>query len=95
MFLTDSPLNDLLKAAERGVSQKVSLVGVRVLGILMYTFTGPFQKAFEAEVNILEMVPHCIKLQAAFEELNDDCSELLRNPSHFIESSSEMSLVCH
>lgn len=73
--------NEAVKAMEVYIEQKVPMAGARALGILKYSLTGPFQHAFDRECsNILDMVPCCITLKAALEEMQDDALVMLRNP---------------
>ena len=73
--------NEEAKTMEVYVEQKVPMAGARALGILKYSLTGPFQHPFDRECkNIPDMVPYCITLKAAPEEMHDDALVILRKP---------------
>ena len=72
---------EMLNIIEQLLHSKVPLAGARALGIIKACITGPFQAAFDKmSNNILDMIPCCVQLRAAFQEFSADAHDLLNQP---------------
>ncbi|XP_066298380.1 uncharacterized protein [Branchiostoma lanceolatum] len=78
--------NGLLKAVKADASQKVYLAGVRALGILDKTVTGPFFRILGMEKKVLSMNQHLHQMQIGLERWSRDASTLLAGEPLFNET---------
>ncbi|CAH1242603.1 Hypp6877 [Branchiostoma lanceolatum] len=78
--------NGLLKAVKADAAQKVYLAGVRALGIVDKTITGPFFRLLGIENGVLKMNTHLHQMQLGLERWSKDASTLLGGEPLFSET---------
>ncbi|CAH1267617.1 Hypp3773 [Branchiostoma lanceolatum] len=77
--------NGLLKAVKADASQKVYLAGVRALGMVDKTITGPFFRLLGTQKGILDLNPHLHQMQLSLDRWSKDASSMMEGEALFDE----------
>ena len=75
--------NNLLKAVEEDISNRVFFAEIRALGIIDKLLTGPLWRLIETKKSILLLNPYLLHLKIRLTDLCKDASSVLRDKKVF------------